>query len=234
MKPIAGIEAPEISEAEMLIRDEATEEELRAYRARLISLEARNEALAYVSSVSKIELFSGAAGPSVYFVRAGSDGPIKIGQTDNAVTDRLRTLQTGNHNELQLMACSRLLSERRLHQIFAHLRIRGEWFKAEPELLSAVLAASALPADEQVVAATDFGAALLAMTSAGELLAAQIGAKIDAGQKTSVSESEIAALRLVQRMIGAALEWMESIEHGCPVDMSVCFQNHGVDLGGLQ
>ena len=71
----------------------------------------------------------------VYFIRAG-DSAIKIGSAAS-VTGRLGELQVGNHEELTLLLAVRieLLTERGLHERFAHLRIRGEWFRAAPELL---------------------------------------------------------------------------------------------------
>ena len=70
----------------------------------------------------------------VYFIRAGSNGPIKIGVAEN-VESRMETLQTGNHMELQIVAkikCTgRKAAYRReatFHREFSYKRIRGEWF----------------------------------------------------------------------------------------------------------
>jgi hypothetical protein len=72
----------------------------------------------------------------VYFVRSGDS--IKIGHATN-FKDRLRTLQTGNENPLEVLAAVAGLNEYEIHQRFAHLRTRGEWFKAEPELLEFIV-----------------------------------------------------------------------------------------------
>lgn len=72
----------------------------------------------------------------VYFVRAGNTGPIKIGVAVN-VDNRLKTLQTGNHLELRLVAKIKCRSkadaysmERNLHKKFKGKHIRGEWFSS--------------------------------------------------------------------------------------------------------
>jgi len=79
--------------------------------------------------------------PCVYFLRVGDDGPIKIGFTRDIIR-RLRGLQTAHPEEIRLLAkivvrFPRQL-EREVHARFAHLRISGEWFRAEPELLDYV------------------------------------------------------------------------------------------------
>lgn len=72
-----------------------------------------------------------------YFIQAENGGPIKIGYTskDNP-EDRLRDLQTGNPNQLRLVAAIPSNIERDLHRKFSHIRIKGEWFESTDELLS--------------------------------------------------------------------------------------------------
>lgn len=73
--------------------------------------------------------------PCVYFV---SDGDaIKIGFTSNGVDRRLEALRNGNPREIKVLATMRgtMDDEKRLHRRFAEYRVRGEWFKAAPELL---------------------------------------------------------------------------------------------------
>src|SRR3990167_4210715 len=74
---------------------------------------------------------------TVYFMRAGDTGPIKIGSADD-VDGRLRELQCGNHHELiviRTVAGGRPL-ERWFHRHFSAYRIRGEWFSFCDEMLS--------------------------------------------------------------------------------------------------
>lgn len=72
----------------------------------------------------------------VYFIGDSSAGTIKIGYSKN-LAQRLSQLQTATTNELQLLGSlvggSRL--ERRLHEQFSSLRVRGEWFRPGPELI---------------------------------------------------------------------------------------------------
>ena len=69
-----------------------------------------------------------------YFIRAGAS--IKIG----AATDfkkRLTALQTAHERPLEVLAVvpASAAPEYEVHQQFAHLRLRGEWFRADRELL---------------------------------------------------------------------------------------------------
>jgi hypothetical protein len=71
----------------------------------------------------------------VYFVRAGDNGPIKIGQAAN-LKNRLADLQQAHWEKLVVLASSGSLREREVHAKFRHLRIRGEWFQPADELVS--------------------------------------------------------------------------------------------------
>jgi hypothetical protein len=74
---------------------------------------------------------------AVYFIQEGADGPIKIGYSADP-QQRIRQLQTGARAQLHMLRTieGSMGVERRLHRQFAHLRLRGEWFKPEPELLA--------------------------------------------------------------------------------------------------
>lgn len=74
---------------------------------------------------------------SVYFIQQGADGPIKIGVTVD-VEKRRRVLQTGSAQTLVLLSTIKGTEkqEAELHRRFKHLRLRGEWFRPEPELLA--------------------------------------------------------------------------------------------------
>ncbi len=80
---------------------------------------------------------SGPADSQVYFIQASDGGPIKIGVTTN-LRSRLKSLQTGHAVPVcvLLSLSGDEADERRLHARFAHLRMSGEWFRPEPELLS--------------------------------------------------------------------------------------------------
>lgn len=74
------------------------------------------------------------AGPRVYFIREGD--AIKIGFSEN-VKVRFAGLQSGHHGSLELLGtiAAPVDIEQAILAKFDHLRIRGEWFRAEPELL---------------------------------------------------------------------------------------------------
>jgi len=75
----------------------------------------------------------------LYFIRAGADGPVKIGVAADP-WKRLETLQIGNHEKLELLAIcySSVTEERLIHRILDGQRIHGEWFKPTDELMAAV------------------------------------------------------------------------------------------------
>ncbi len=77
---------------------------------------------------------------SVYFIQSGgAGGPIKIGVA-NCPKSRLRELQQGNPKRLELIGTTpgSVLTERSYHELHGHIRIRGEWFAAERELLESI------------------------------------------------------------------------------------------------
>lgn len=72
--------------------------------------------------------------PAVYFIQAVSGGPVKIGSAWEP-EKRLGSLQTGNPEALRIIGLMYDQPERFFHEKFAHLRLRGEWFRPDPELL---------------------------------------------------------------------------------------------------
>jgi hypothetical protein len=82
--------------------------------------------------------------PVVYFVTSDDvqDHPIKIGFSRRDVQmRRLQQLNRGFPYELHVLATIKvagLSDERAWHERFAHLRLRGEWFKRDESLLKAI------------------------------------------------------------------------------------------------
>ena len=79
----------------------------------------------------------------IYFIRSGVRGPIKIGIAKN-VDKRLSDLQCANPYELSLITkvkCDSrrhaLYLEKRLHKMFSHKHLRGEWFNGNIQLKKA-------------------------------------------------------------------------------------------------
>lgn len=73
----------------------------------------------------------------VYFIRAGTKGPIKIGITSlNGYDKRLATLQGAHYLKLSLVGYmfGGKEEEVRLHKRFSDIRLRGEWFKSRVDL----------------------------------------------------------------------------------------------------
>jgi hypothetical protein len=75
---------------------------------------------------------------AVYFARAGSDGPVKIGYVAGDVRRRLTALQAGcPHRLVLLRTCDGDRStEGWFHRRFASLRIDREWFAFDAEMLT--------------------------------------------------------------------------------------------------
>jgi hypothetical protein len=76
----------------------------------------------------------------VYFIQAGTDGPIKIGISDNPAK-RLAQLQTAHPVGLALLGVVPdvdLALERELHRRFAAYRMNGEWFAPAAPVLDYV------------------------------------------------------------------------------------------------
>lgn len=69
---------------------------------------------------------------AVYFIRAGKNGPVKIGSTAGDVGRRLAALQTAHHADLILIRtlpkCG-MDQESRLHYLYKSRKIKGEWFR---------------------------------------------------------------------------------------------------------
>lgn len=77
----------------------------------------------------------------VYFL---SDGDaIKIGHASGKLERRVSGIQTGHPGELVVLGAfpADIYGEMELHARFAHLRIRGEWFRSDPELLDFIASA---------------------------------------------------------------------------------------------
>jgi len=74
---------------------------------------------------------------STYIIRAGTDGPVKIGRAADPAA-RLTDLQTAHAQELHLLRVveTPFEAEPIFHERFAHRRIRGEWFEFDVEMLT--------------------------------------------------------------------------------------------------
>jgi hypothetical protein len=82
----------------------------------------------------------------VYFIRAGDQGPVKIGYGRN-VYRRRDMLQGGCPDPLIILGvmAGGLKEERALHHRFAHLQTRGEWFTWSEEIAAFVAENCAAP-----------------------------------------------------------------------------------------
>lgn len=75
----------------------------------------------------------------IYLIHEWPTDHYKIGFTKGTVEKRLKTLQTGNPNELTVVAYfeseyARLI-ESTFHRLNKHRRISGEWFDLSPQFV---------------------------------------------------------------------------------------------------
>ena len=73
----------------------------------------------------------------IYFVQAGKNGPIKIGDS-NDLHRRIELLQIGCPYKLNLLFVynGRHFNESELHNLFKHENIRGEWFRPAKSIIN--------------------------------------------------------------------------------------------------
>lgn len=85
----------------------------------------------------------------IYFARSGD--VIKIGFSTDAES-RVASLQTAHFEPLSLLATTAgtQRGERFLHYRFRHLRVRGEWFRAGPELIAYIDELNGVPVPDPV------------------------------------------------------------------------------------
>ncbi len=78
----------------------------------------------------------------IYFISNRASKAVKIGYTANDPSARLRQLQTGHADRLELRGTTPgdREHEKRIHRRFAKYRISGEWFQAHPEVITWIMA----------------------------------------------------------------------------------------------
>lgn len=113
---------------------------LKSFVERLASLLKREEEIeAELRQISAemFELFG--VGPGcTYIIAAESSGLVKIGRTFD-IGARLKALQTGSAEVLNIRRVLPFDCERAMHTRFSHLRRHGEWFSFDPEMLTVAL-----------------------------------------------------------------------------------------------
>lgn len=75
--------------------------------------------------------------PKIYFIQSES-GPVKIGFATKSAVARMSELQVGSYEELNLLKwiLGTKEEESALQERFSEARIRGEWYRPVPELMS--------------------------------------------------------------------------------------------------
>lgn len=114
----------------------AISERLMGYITRIEMLEARGREID-----AEIALLNGGMGliAWTYFIRAGADGPVKIGLASDP-EKRLSALQTGNHETLRIVRLVPGNAEKPFHRFYKHLRIHREWFRYDESMLTDIVA----------------------------------------------------------------------------------------------
>lgn len=106
---------------------------LEGYVQRVLKLHAREDEIA--AEILSMERELGIAPMWTYFIRAGAEGPVKIGIAANP-HERLRGLQTAHYEDLRIIRLMRGNVEAALHYHFREQRIRGEWFTFDNRMLT--------------------------------------------------------------------------------------------------
>lgn len=77
---------------------------------------------------------------TIYVIRMGDDGPIKIGFTAGSAACRLKQLQTGNPSPLRIIMefDGEPLGERLFHGAFTDHKLVGEWFQYSDDIIEAI------------------------------------------------------------------------------------------------
>lgn len=93
----------------------------------------------------------------IYFVTClnSENYPVKIGYSNSSAEARMVNIQNGNPNLLNVIGTfpGSITDERKLHERFAHLRIRGEWFVRAQEIIDYV---GGLPGQRTVFGVEEF------------------------------------------------------------------------------
>lgn len=94
----------------------------------------------------------------VYFIQSGESGPIKIGISEDPEL-RMSRFQIAHGETLRLLACMHgtRSTEKSLHYRFRRLRMRGEWFRPEKELLDYIVLVKSKTAPNATSAARESG-----------------------------------------------------------------------------
>ena len=80
----------------------------------------------------------------IYFAELDPGGPIKIGTSRDPYA-RMRSFQTPVIPRILALAQGGYTEEQALHRAFSAHRMRGEWFRPVPELLSLIQAVRSVP-----------------------------------------------------------------------------------------
>src|SRR5260370_32146528 len=95
--------------------------------------------------MSRLRRKSAATAPLfLYAIQQGDGGPIQLGASENR-TKRLAALQRSSGIPLRLLLATRHVAEPAAQRRFRHLRIDGEWFRPEADLLAWITATAAEP-----------------------------------------------------------------------------------------
>lgn len=104
----------------------------------MMFLQAARSLQKHIDIENKSINIENSSGNIVYFIK--SSDAIKIGTTNGNANKRLKELQTGNPENLILIGqCNGgVETEAMLHRVLGSYHKRGEWFRADPDLISII------------------------------------------------------------------------------------------------
>lgn len=151
---------------------------------------------------------------AVYFIQ-DEDGPIKIGYSEGNPYRRLNAFCTGNPRELKLLVSipGGREEEQALHERFADLRVKGEWFRPDARLLGFIEAMQYTYRDKQPEPVEEndlFGLSATQLRAcAGYVIAAE--AMMLSGAYSDVQGDERAELYPVRKYLSSRLKYIRQL-----------------------
>ena len=92
-----------------------------------------------------------------YFIQQENGGNIKIGFTTQEPEKRLANLQTGSAYTLRIVGLLHGNKENKLHKKFSDIKVKGEWYKNNKELVDYISSNSLEGYDEPLVSSPKIG-----------------------------------------------------------------------------
>lgn len=155
----------------------------------------------------------------IYFAQAGEGAPVKIGYAANP-TKRLTELQTAHYEVIRMLLVidGDERHEAFLHEKFAALRLRGEWFRPASELLTFIAKPEPLPEMPERVSRQRSPALMAALASVGGVSALAAATRVTRQAISQWDEVPPLQVLAVERASGVPRHELRPDIFGAPGD----------------